>query len=82
MAVEALLRAPAAVLFPFNTEVDMMDQREATLDELLSEPIIRKVMARDRVQASDIRRLMRQAKVRRTHARTICDMGGRGCERI
>ena len=55
----------------------MMDQREATLDELLSEPIIRKVMARDGVRASDIRRLMRQAKVRRTLARTIRGMGGR-----
>ena len=55
----------------------MMDQREATLDELLSEPIIRKVMARDSVLASDIRRLMRQAKVRRTHGRTVYEMGGR-----
>ena len=46
----------------------MMDQREATLDDLLSEPIIRKVMASDGVRASYIRRLMRQAKVRKTHA--------------
>jgi hypothetical protein len=60
----------------------MMDQCEATLDELLSEPIIRKVMARDGVRASDIRRLMRQAKVRRTHARMSCETGGRDCERI
>ncbi len=44
----------------------MMDQREATLDELLNEPTIRKVMARDGVRASDIRRLMQQARIRRT----------------
>ena len=48
-----------------------MDQRKATLDELLSEPIILEMMARDRVRASDIRRLMRQAKVRRTYARNV-----------
>ncbi len=42
----------------------MMDQREATLDELLSEPIILEMMACDRVRASDIRRLMRQARSR------------------
>jgi len=41
-----------------------MDQREATLDELLSEPIILKVMARDGVRAEDIRQLVRQASVR------------------
>jgi hypothetical protein len=42
----------------------MMDQREATLDELLSEPIILKVMARDGVRAEDIRKLVAQASVR------------------
>ena len=55
----------------------MMDQREATLDDLLSEPIIRKVMASDGVRASYIRRLMRQAKVRKTHAQN-----DPRCERI
>jgi hypothetical protein len=44
----------------------MTDNREATLDELLSEPIIRKVMARDGFSADDIRHLVRQA-----HARAI-----------
>ena len=63
-------------------EVDMMDQREATLDELLSEPIIRQMMARDGVRASDIRQLMRQAKVRRTHARMDCDLGRNDCPQI
>lgn len=38
--------------------------REATLEELLSEPIIRKVMARDGVRVDDIRSLMKQASIR------------------
>jgi hypothetical protein len=42
----------------------MTDQREATLDELLSEPIILKVMARDGVRAEDIRHLVQQANFR------------------
>jgi hypothetical protein len=44
----------------------MTEQREVTLDDLLSEPIIRKVMARDGVRAEDIRRLVQQASVRKT----------------
>ena len=40
-----------------------MTEREATLDELSSEPIIRKVMASDGVRAADVRRLLRQASV-------------------
>ena len=65
----------------------MMDQREATLNELLSEPIIRKVMARDGVRAGDIRRLLRQANARRMRPRAICEtrfpeIAGRGCEWI
>ena len=42
----------------------MTHQREATLDELLSEPIILKVMARDGVRAEDVRRLVQQASAR------------------
>jgi hypothetical protein len=41
----------------------MMDQREPTLDELLSDPIIQQVMASDGVQADDIRFLMEKATV-------------------
>jgi hypothetical protein len=41
-----------------------MTEREATLDELLSEPIIRKVMANDGVRAADVRRLVQQASER------------------
>jgi hypothetical protein len=42
----------------------MTDHREATLDDLLSEPIMRKVMARDGFSADDIRHLVRQARAR------------------
>lgn len=35
-----------------------MNRPEPTLDELLSEPIIRQIMASDGVKAEDIRRLM------------------------
>ena len=42
----------------------MAEQREATLDELLSEPIILTVMASDGVRSSDIRRLMRRVRAR------------------
>jgi hypothetical protein len=47
----------------------MTDQREATLDELLSEPIILKVMARDGVRAEDVRRLVQQASARTIRTR-------------
>lgn len=37
----------------------MLDEREPTLDEILSDPIIRQVMKADGVVAADIRRLYR-----------------------
>jgi hypothetical protein len=43
-----------------------MYKRELTLDELLNEPIIRKVMIADGYSAEDIRLLMRQANARST----------------
>ena len=43
----------------------MNDQRETTLDELLNEPIIKTVMARDGVRGSDIRQLLERARARR-----------------
>ena len=41
-----------------------MHKREPTLDELLNEPMIRKVMAADGYSAEDIRLLLRQASAR------------------
>jgi hypothetical protein len=43
----------------------MIDQREPTLDELLSEPIIQQVMTSDGVRADDVRYLMQKATIRR-----------------
>ena len=43
----------------------MNDQREATLDDLLNEPIIMTVMARDGVRDTDIRGLLERVRVRR-----------------
>ena len=43
----------------------MTEQHEITLDELLDEPIIKTVMARDGVAGSDIRRLMERVRLRR-----------------
>ena len=43
----------------------MTEQREITLDELLDEPIIKSVMARDGVHGADIRRLMERVRMRR-----------------
>jgi hypothetical protein len=40
------------------------DRKEATLDELLAEPIVQKIMARDGVEASAIRRLAREVRER------------------
>lgn len=37
----------------------MLDEREPTLDEILSEPIIRQIMKADGIGAADIRRLYR-----------------------
>lgn len=42
----------------------MAHEREPTLDDLLSEPIIRKVMAVDGYTPDDIRTLMRRAGAR------------------
>jgi hypothetical protein len=42
-----------------------MNQREATLDDLLNEPIIMTVMARDGVRGADIRRLLQRVRDRR-----------------
>jgi hypothetical protein len=61
-----MLRLPLPLLFSISKKVDTMDQREATLNELLSEPIIRKVMARDGVRPIDIRNLLQQANARNT----------------
>ena len=46
------------------TGLTMHDQREATLDDLLREPIIISLMARDGVRAHDIRRLMERLRER------------------
>ena len=40
----------------------MTDQHEMTLEELLSDPVILKVMARDGVRSDDIRHLVWQAR--------------------
>ena len=40
------------------------DRKEATLDELLAEPIVQKVMARDGVDASAVRRIAREVRAR------------------
>jgi hypothetical protein len=45
-----------------------MDRREPTLEELLNEPIIQAIMARDSVRADEIRRLMRQVHARPTNS--------------
>ncbi len=47
----------------------MAEQREATLDELLSEPIIMSVMARYGVRDADIRQLVRNVSAREEQAR-------------
>ena len=53
----------------------MADLREATLEELLGDPVILKVMASDGVGADDIRQLMRlvnfRTLVRRNATRSI-----------
>ena len=42
----------------------MTDRRDATLEELLSDPIILEYMARDGYQGDDIRKLLQQARLR------------------
>ena len=54
----------AHILRSFPDSEANMTEREATLDELLSEPIIRKVMASDGVRAADVRRLVQLASIR------------------
>lgn len=49
----------------------MAEQREATLDELLSEPIIMSVMACYGVRAADIRQLVRNVSAREELARQM-----------
>ncbi len=41
----------------------MLEKLEPTLDELLTEPIIRLVMASDGVKADDIRKVMSEAQI-------------------
>jgi hypothetical protein len=42
----------------------MTEHREPTLEDLLSEPIIRTVMASDGVRGADIRRLLQRVRAR------------------
>jgi hypothetical protein len=67
----------------------MTDHREATLDDLLNEPIIMKVMASDGVRGSDIRQLLEQVRDRRERklielaseaSRAQASAGRRGCQ--
>jgi hypothetical protein len=46
------------------TEATMTYQGEPTLDELLNDPMILSVMARDGIRDADIRRLFLQARIR------------------
>jgi hypothetical protein len=48
-------------------EEKMSSEREATLEELLREPIIRQVMASYGVQADEIGRLFREMPMREPH---------------
>jgi hypothetical protein len=45
-------------------EGSRMDQHNSTLDELLSDPLIRLVMASDGVRIDEIRHLVEQARAR------------------
>jgi hypothetical protein len=45
-------------------------QNDPTLDELLAEPIVRMLMASDRVSAREVRRLMEDARRRPCNAWT------------
>jgi hypothetical protein len=47
-----------------NAEADVTDQHETTLEELLNDPVILKVMARDGVRSDDIRHLVRRVRSR------------------
>jgi hypothetical protein len=48
---------------------------DITLDELLSDPLIRLVMTRDGFRADDVRHLMQRAKRRKT-PNEILELGG------
>lgn len=43
-----------------------MDEHIETLDELLSDPMVQLVMARDRVRPEEVRLLFKRARIRRT----------------
>ena len=47
-----------------QTCTTMPDHNEATLEDLLKEPIILSMMARDGVRAAEIRRLLEQVRER------------------
>ncbi len=49
----------------------MPHEREPTLDEILNEPIIRKIMAVDGYSSDDIRYLMRQAGARKPFVKML-----------
>ena len=53
-------------------------QAEPTLDELLNDPMILSVMARDGIRDADIRRLFLQAQVRQQ--RNLRNLAGEGLE--
>ena len=56
-----------------------MEQHDSTLDELLSDPIIRQVMASDGVRIDEIRHLLQQARARMIQ--TNCQKPAYSCER-
>jgi hypothetical protein len=49
----------------------MANEREPTLDEILNESIVRKVMAVDGYSSDDIRHLMRQARARKPFVKIL-----------
>jgi hypothetical protein len=46
-------------------------QNDPTLEDLLAEPIVRMLMASDRVSAHEVRRLMDEARRRLCEVRTV-----------
>lgn len=57
----------------------MADLREATLEDLLSDPVVQQVMASDGVRADDIRQLIKQVSIR---SRLPCNISRRVREAI
>lgn len=53
----------------------MAHEREPTLDEILSEPIIRKIMTVDGYSSDDVRYLMRQAGARKPFVKILKPTG-------